>query len=54
MSKPEELINLLVQNKLITAEQLIEIKKRPEYNLNPEEALVKSGSSVAAAGKQIN
>jgi len=43
MSKPEELINLLVQNKLITAEQLAAIKKLPEYNKNPEEALLKSG-----------
>jgi type IV pilus assembly protein PilB len=43
MSKPEELINLLVQNKLITAEQLVKIKKLPEYNINPEEALIKSG-----------
>jgi len=43
MNKPEELINLLVQNKLITAEQLIEIKKLSEYSVNPEEALIKSG-----------
>ncbi|MBI4779518.1 type II/IV secretion system protein [Candidatus Falkowbacteria bacterium] len=43
MNKPEELISLLVGNKLITAEQLAEIKKRPEYNGDPEEALVKSG-----------
>lgn len=43
MSKPEELINLLVQNKLITAGQLAEIKKLPEYGVNPEEALIKSG-----------
>jgi len=43
MSKSEELINLLVQNKLITAEQLLEIKKLPEYNNSLEEALIKSG-----------
>lgn len=43
MNKPEELINLLVQNKLITDEQLIEIKKLPEYKSSPEEALIKSG-----------
>ncbi|MFH0956132.1 MAG: GspE/PulE family protein [Candidatus Falkowbacteria bacterium] len=43
MSKSEELINLLVQNKLITAEQLVEIKKLPEYNSNSEEALIESG-----------
>jgi len=43
MNKSGELINLLVQNKLITAEQLIEIKKLPEYSVNIEEALTKSG-----------
>jgi len=43
MSKTEELINLLVKNKLITAEQLAEIKKLPEYKISPEEALIKSG-----------
>jgi len=43
MSKFEELINLLIQNKLITAERLAELKKLPEYNNNPEEALIKSG-----------
>ena len=43
MNKFDELADLLVQNKLITAEQLIEIKKQPDYNINPEEALIKSG-----------
>ncbi|MDD4272007.1 MAG: GspE/PulE family protein [Patescibacteria group bacterium] len=43
MQKSEELINSLVQNKLITAEQLAEIKRRPEYKLNSEEAVIKSG-----------
>jgi len=43
MSKSEELINLLVQNKLITDEQLTGIKKLPEYSISPEEALIKSG-----------
>ena len=43
MSKLEELINLLVKNKLITAEQLAGIKNLPEYNINPEEALISSG-----------
>jgi len=43
MSKLEELINLLVQNKLITVEQLTGLKKLPEYSSNPEEALIKSG-----------
>ncbi len=33
----------MVQNKLITDEQLIEIKKLPEYKSSPEEALIKSG-----------
>jgi type IV pilus assembly protein PilB len=43
MSKSEELINLLIQNKSITAEQLTELKKLPEYSNYPEEALIKSG-----------
>ncbi|MBU0722037.1 GspE/PulE family protein [Patescibacteria group bacterium] len=43
MSKSEELINLLIQNKLITDEQLIAIKKLPEYGKNSEEAFIKSG-----------
>jgi len=43
MSKSEELINLLIQNKSITAEQLTELKKLPEYSSHPEEALIKSG-----------
>lgn len=43
MTKPEELINLLVQNKLITPEQLVKIKKSPGYGGNLEEALIKSG-----------
>jgi len=43
MTKTEELINLLVKNKLIMAEALEELKKRPEYEADPEEAVVKNG-----------
>ncbi|MBI2459628.1 MAG: type II/IV secretion system protein [Parcubacteria group bacterium] len=42
MSKTEELINLLAQDKIITAEQLVGLKKLPEYKANPEAALIKS------------
>lgn len=43
MTKQEELINLLVKNKLVAAEQLADLKKLPEYGANPEAALIKSG-----------
>jgi type IV pilus assembly protein PilB len=43
MAKSEELINLLVQNKLITPEQLAEIRQLPAYNASPEEAIIKNG-----------
>jgi len=43
MTKSEELINLLVQNKLINAAGLAEIRKKPAFKDNPEEAIVKSG-----------
>ncbi len=43
MGKTEELIELLVQNKLITKERLEQIAKQPAFNINPEEAIVKDG-----------
>jgi type IV pilus assembly protein PilB len=43
MNKLEELINLLVQNKLITTEKLAELQKLAEYAKKPEETLVASG-----------
>ena len=43
MNKSEELINLLIQNKLITTEQLAELKKSPNFNNNSEEIIIKSG-----------
>lgn len=43
MSKLEEFINLLLKDKLITAEKLAGVKKLPEYSVNPESALIKSG-----------
>lgn len=49
MNKQEELINLLVKNKLITAEQLAALKKLPEYGANPEEALSQNGLIDAEA-----
>ncbi|MDO8667506.1 MAG: GspE/PulE family protein [bacterium] len=44
MTKLEELIDLLVKNKLITAAALAEIKTLPVFSVNPEEAIVKNGS----------
>lgn len=43
MSKLEEIINLLLKDKLITAEKLAGVKKLPEYSVNPELTLIKSG-----------
>ncbi|MFA5359876.1 MAG: GspE/PulE family protein [Patescibacteria group bacterium] len=43
MNKLEELINLLVQNKLITTEKLSELQKLSEYAKKPEETLIASG-----------
>ncbi|OGF23624.1 hypothetical protein A3H66_02505 [Candidatus Falkowbacteria bacterium RIFCSPLOWO2_02_FULL_45_21] len=43
MTKLDELINLIVQSKLITVEQLAEAKKQPAFTSDPEEAIIKSG-----------
>jgi type IV pilus assembly protein PilB len=43
MSKIDELIDLLLLNKLITPEKLAEIKKQPAFTANPEEAIIKTG-----------
>lgn len=43
MSKLEEFINLLLKDKLITAEKLAAVKKLPEYAANPELTFIKSG-----------
>ncbi len=43
MSKQEQLIDLLVKNKLLALEQLEAIKKLPAYAANPEAAIAASG-----------
>jgi len=43
MTKTEELLNLLVENKLIAASALEEIKKQPSFNINPEGVIVEKG-----------
>jgi type IV pilus assembly protein PilB len=43
MSKSDELIESLAQNKLIAAEALAELKKQPSFAVNPEGVLISSG-----------
>jgi hypothetical protein len=43
MTKTEELLNLLVQNELISSNALAEIRKQPAFNVNPEEAIISKG-----------
>lgn len=43
MNKQNKLIELLVNNKLLTAGQLEEIKKMPAFSADPEAAVVQSG-----------
>ncbi len=43
MAKTEELVNLLVENKIITSEKLAEIRLLPAFKVNPEEVIIKNG-----------
>ncbi|MDP2709361.1 MAG: ATPase, T2SS/T4P/T4SS family [bacterium] len=43
MDKTKELIDLLLKNKLISAEQLERLKQLPDYQDNPEQAIIASG-----------
>lgn len=43
MTKVEELIDLLVKNKLVTLNALAELKKQPAFSINPEQAITENG-----------
>ena len=43
MPRTEELVNLLVENKIITSEKLAEIRLLPAFKVNPEEVIIKNG-----------
>ena len=43
MTKSEELIDLLVKNKLINVNALAEIRKQPAFGANPEKTIIDNG-----------
>src|SRR3989338_513208 len=43
MTKIDELLNLLIQEKVISADSLSDLQKQPDFRVNPDEAIINSG-----------